>query len=394
MDGGQPGLLSLPAVIANSNLSQKVQDRLVSSFNIMTTFFCRRSVEKAFQLDEAPTDLSLSLASPPSTSSNAPYITSAVDDVMYIVNKLLQRSIETSQRALVASVISTVGRVLGSDFVGMIQRKMRDESYPRSTSSNTPPSDEKVLSFLVLINNLDTASEYLHRIIDGFGDDLRDLFPFESEADSVREALRNMAVSFEAKTGELINDGIMVVFNQVVKPRLRPLLADAFRDVDYVVSDEEAAAADDGMMMMDGDESADNAELVKRRFREGWEALMTPLKRILTDKAYTRLLATTANYFSKLLEKRIWGYSGRINELGAIRLERDIAGIVGVVVRGGRYGVRDTFVRCSQICLVVNMEEDEVGGILRKGEMDDSGVEWRLEVDERARAREMVVRGR
>lgn len=378
-------------MITNSNLSQKVHDRLVSSFNIMTTFFCRRSVEKAFQLDEAPTDLSLSLASPPSTSSNVPYITSAVDDVMYIVNKLLQRSIETSQRALVASVISTVGRVLGSDFVGMIQRKMRDESYPRSTSANSPPSDEKVLSFLVLINNLDTASEYLHRIIGGFGEELRDLFPFGSEANSVREALRNMEVSFEGKTGELINDGIMVVFNQIVKPRLRPLLADAFRDVEYVVSDE-GAAGDDGMA--DGDESSGNAELVKRRFKEGWKALMMPLKRILTDKAYTRLLATTANYFSKLLEKRIWGYSGRINELGAIRLERDVAGIVGVVVRGGRYGVRDTFVRCSQICLVVNMEEDEVGGILKKGGVDDSGVEWRLEVDERARAREMVVRER
>ena len=356
----------------------------------MTTFFCRRSVEKAFQLDEAPTDLSLSLTSPPSTSSNAPYISSAVDDVMYIVNKLLQRSIETSQCALVTSVISTVGRVLGSDFVGMIQRKMRDESYPRSSSANTPPPDGKVLSFLVLINNLDTASEYLHRIIDGFGEDLRELFPFGNEADSVREALRNMEGSFEAKTGELISDGIMVVFNQVVKPRLRPLLADAFRDVEYVVSGDEAAAVD----MVDDPESSDNAELVKRRFKEGWEALMTPSKRILTDKAYTRLLATTANYFSKLLEKRIWGYSGRINELGAIRLERDVAGIVGVVVRGGRYGVRDTFVRCSQICLVVNMEEDEVGGILKKGGVDDSGVEWKLEVEERARAREMVVRGK
>lgn len=368
----------------------------------MTTFFCRRSVEKAFQLDEAPTDLSLSLSAPPSTYSNPPYITSAVDDVMYIVNKLLQRAIETSQRALVISVISTVGRVLSSDFVGMIQRKMRDESYPRAALNGFAPPDDKVLSFLVLINNLDTASGYIHRIVEGLVSpgtnggmqELEDLFPFAEEAVEVREALKNMETSFEAKTGELINDGINVLFNQVVKPRLRPLLADAFRDVDYIVSEEDAdrqgrGGYDDGDM--DGESGAVDGELVRRRFQPGWDAMMTPLKRILTEKSFNRLLSTTANAFSKLLEKRIWGYSGRINELGAIGLERDVAGIVSVVVRGGRYGVRDSFVRCTQICLVVNMEDDEVSEMLRTGG-GDAGVEWKLEADERARAREMIVR--
>ncbi|KAA8913258.1 COG4 transport protein-domain-containing protein [Sphaerosporella brunnea] len=376
--------LILPPVISNSALLQKVHTRLVNPFNTMTTFFCRRSVEKAFQLDEAPTDLSLSLNLSASTSSNPPFITSAVDDVMYIVSKLLQRSIETSQRALVTSVISTVSRVLGSDFIGMIQRKMRDESYPRSTSANTPPPDEKVLGFLVLINNLDTAAEYIHRIISGFvPKDLKDLFPFEDEAESVADALKNLETSFEAKTGELVGDGIMVVFNQVVKPRLRPLLAESWSGVDYVVSEETGGG---GM-----DEEEELGEIVKARFQGGWEQLVMPLKRIMTEKTFNRLLVTTANYFSKLLEKRIWGYSGRINELGAIRLERDVAGVVGVVVRGGRYGVRDTFARCTQICLVVNMEEDEVREILKK-EGDESGVEWKLEVEERARAREMVIR--
>lgn len=133
---------------------------------------------------------------------------------------------------------------------------------------------------------------------------------------------------------------------------------------------------------------------MKQRFQSGWDALMTPLKRILTEKTFNNLLGTTAGYFSKLLEKRIWGYSGRINELGAVRLERDIVGIVGVVVREGRYGVRDSFLRCTQICLVANMEEDEVGEILKSGgDGDAGGVDWKLEIEERARAREMVIRG-
>ncbi|RPB00043.1 COG4-domain-containing protein [Choiromyces venosus 120613-1] len=416
--------LTVPPVITNSALYQKVQDRLVVPFNAMTTFFCRRSVEKAFQLDESPSDLSLSPTSPAS-SSNPPYITSAVDDVMYIVNNLLQRALHTSQRALVSNVISTVGRVLGSDFVGMIQRKMQVESYPKASSGipGAPVPDDKILGFLVLLNNLDVASDYTHRIISAFvnasssipgagnnpGLDasgstaipLEELFPFQTDAAIVRDALKGMETTFEGKAGELTNDGIMVFFNQVVKPKLRPLLAEAFRDVEYFVSPEDDENAysrsdPDNDDEQEGIDPESKDELVKLRFQTGWDALMTPYKRILTEKVFNKLLNTTASYFSKLLEKRIWGYAGRISELGAIRLERDVAGVVGVVVRGGLYGVRDAFARCSQICLVVNMEEDEVGDLLTEaasggGGGGGGGVEWVLDVEERRRARGMVV---
>ncbi|KAH0610841.1 uncharacterized protein H6S33_011268 [Morchella sextelata] len=391
--------LTLPPLLQNSLLAQKVESRLLLPFSAMTTFFCRRSVEKAFQLDEAPSDLTLSLSSPVSTISNAPFITSAVDDVMYIVQTLLQRTLNTSQRGLVTTAISTIGRVLSGDFIGMIQRKMQTESYPKGATASSPPPDAKVISFLVLINNLDIATEYNTRIITSFATAtsapvpgtignvaLEEIFPFQNDAAAVRDALRGMEGSFEAKAGELVADGITVFFNQVVKPRLRPLLTEAFRDVEYVVSDRAGAAEADP----DGDAEPDDGEIVRRRFQEGWEALMTPYKRILTARMYSKLLGTTAGYFARLLEKRVWGYAGRINELGAIRLERDVAGVVGVVVRGGMYGVRDTFLRCTQICLCVNMEEDEVADMLE----GTDGVDWKLEVDERRRARGMVVERR
>lgn len=46
--------LTLPDVLINSNLHQKVSNKLINPYNSMATFFFRRSVEKAFQLDEAP----------------------------------------------------------------------------------------------------------------------------------------------------------------------------------------------------------------------------------------------------------------------------------------------------------------------------------------------------
>ncbi|KAH0565777.1 hypothetical protein GP486_000822 [Trichoglossum hirsutum] len=399
--------LSLPSAISDSNLSKKVTDRLINPFNAMTTFFFRRSVEKSFQLDEPPADLSLGGSS---SQSNPPYITSAVDDVMYIVNKVLQRSLATSQCAVVSNVIPTVGRVLGSDFVGMIQRKMRDECYPKAAVQGAPPPEDKIVAFLVLINNLDVATDYTRRIVQsrlesassagptneegGPSVPLAELFPFENDAVFVENALKTMESSFAGKTSELIGDGIQVAFNQIIKPRLRPILTEAFRDIDYLLREEDLAErsrnSDD-----DGDrDTAVDEDIVKRRFEQGWDNLIKPLNRILTERNFDKLLSTTASYLSRVLEKRIWAYYGRVNELGAVRLERDIAGVVGTVIRGGRYGIREVFMKCTQICLVMNMEEDEWDELKAPSEGGEGEIHWKLSADEKNRARAMVRDGR
>lgn len=372
----------------------------------MTTYFFRRSVEKAFQLDEQPAGLSLN---PKQTlPSNPPHITSAVDDVMFIVDQIVERSLATSQKTVISSVIPTLARVLGSDFIGMIQRKMRDESYPKVTVQGAPPGDQTVIAFLVLINNLDVATTYVERIVQSrIGassavlltnggqkvppGSLTALFPLNDDAAIVGNTLRSMQNSFEIKTSELISEAIFVVFKNVIRPRLRPILADAFRDVDYQMTQEELEVL---IRENEADEdSSDSPDVaVQTRFQRSWDILTRPIMRLLTQRNYERLLATIISHLGEVLEKRLWSYYGRLDDLGAVRLERDIASIVNVVVRGGRYGLRDAFARCTQICLVMNMESVEweelhEGGTIGGGE---EGVDWKINGEERMRARAMV----
>ncbi|KAI9720651.1 MAG: hypothetical protein M1812_002831 [Candelaria pacifica] len=400
-------LLSLPPLLTTSNLSKKISDRLIDPFNAMTTFFFRRSVEKSFQLDEPPPDLSLNPTKP--LPSNPPYITSAVDDVMYIVNKVLQRSLATSQRAVVSGVVPTIARVLGSDFIGMIQRKLRDESYPKPVIQGGLPPEDKIIAFLVLINNLDIATDYIKRIVstrvdtstttasldteEGPSAPLTDLFPFDHDSIFISTTLKSLETTFETKTSELITDALAVAFNNIVRPRLRPILSDAFRDIDYNLTSTELATIAQEVSEQDNIDPTLTAtdDIVKRRFEYSWETLTKPLKRLLTSRNWERLLTSTCNSLSKTLEKRIWGFHERINEIGAVRLERDIAGIIGIVVRGAKYGLRDSFLKCSQICLIMNMEEEEWDEVVKGGGEDDGGVVWRLDFDERSRARGMVL---
>ncbi|GAB7323378.1 hypothetical protein MBLNU13_g05838t1 [Cladosporium sp. NU13] len=384
--------LSVPPFIAQSNITKKMQQLLIDPFNTMSGFFFRRSVEKAFQLDEAPTNLSLNPNKP--LGANPPFITSAVDDVMYIVNQVLQRTLSTSQRPVIASVLPAVSRVLGSDFFGMIQRKMRDESYPKAAIQGALPPENLIVSFLVLLNNLDMATDYVRRIVRtclGQQSDtakqtpdrspLADAFPFGNESIFVEKTVRNIESSFEAKTSELITEAIEVMLKQVMRPRLRPVLIETFRDIDYA---EEP---------VDNGDHAETDDLVTQRFERGWQAFTLPLKRILTPANYDKLLTVTVAHLARTLEKRILSYYGRVNELGAIKLERDIAGIVSAAAKGGRYELRDLFARSVQMTLIMNMEEDEWEEISKMNGPQlerETGVSWKLDADERKRARGVV----
>ncbi|KAL5332591.1 COG4 transport protein-domain-containing protein [Aspergillus crustosus] len=413
----------LPQFLTESTLSRKIGDRLISPFNSMTTFFFRRSVEKAFELDEQPSGLTLNPQRP--LKAEPPHITSAVDDIMYIVNKVLQRSLATSQVAVVTNVIPTLSRVLGSDFIGMIQRKMRDECYPRATHQGASPPEHIVISFLVLINNLDVAVEYIRRIVrniteskktitgpDGQPEEsnqLHTLFPSPTDAALVSQTLITLYSTFEAKVTELLTDGVQVIFNNIIKHRLRPILSDAFRDIEYqppndtaplttYTSDQDSDSSSTPHSPP-GNDPSNPSELVRPRFSKSWSLTVAPLSRLLNPPAFDRLLTLTTTYLARLLEKRLWAYHGRVNALGATRLERDVSGLVSAAADipgwgsgsvSGRYRHREVFARCLQMVLVMGMDEDEWDDVLRGGEAAE--VLDKLNRDERRRVRGMVKR--
>ncbi|KAF1810819.1 COG4-domain-containing protein [Eremomyces bilateralis CBS 781.70] len=396
-------VLKMPDFLITSHLHKKVINILIDPFNAMTTFFFRRSVEKAFQLDEPPQDLSLSLQRP--LPGNAPFITSAVDDVMYIVNQVIQRSLSTSQRSVIANVIPTLARVLGSDFVGVTTRKMRDECYPKAAIAGALPPEDKIIAFILQINNLEVSIDYIKRIISSHlashpsnadsppqeGAQIHTQFPFGNDATFVIQQLKSLESSFTTKCHDLLTDGLNVLFHQVIKPRIRPILLETFRDVAY---DPPSAPHPTSPPAASSSPTEDDpAHQVRERFTRAYTALLRPLLRLLPSTATTpgsptdRLLSLTTEYLATALEKRVWGLHGRVTPLGAVGLERDVGAIVAEATRGGRYGLRDGFARLGQLVMVVGMDEEEWGEVGEEG-----GVEWVLDGEERRRARGIVRR--
>ncbi|EFY90865.1 calcium-transporting ATPase type 2C member 1 [Metarhizium acridum CQMa 102] len=304
------------------------------------------------------------------------------------------KSMSTSQRDVIASVIPTIGRVLGSDFIGMVQRKMRDESYPKPAVHGGFPPEDKIIQFIVLINSLDMANEYLSRIIGSrvvtaegqangvtLHESLKDSFPFDKDNTFAANTLHSLETSFINKSSELLNEGIQVLLTQVVKPRLRPIFNDTFRDVDYTLDEEDVAEVAE----QNDENVGDILDQVSRRFEHGWDQLMKPIARIMTPGTFRTLLDITARYLSRILEKRILSYAGKTSPFGAVRIERDFTGIVNIVSKGD-YRVREAFGKVTQLLMVANMEDDEWEELGN----DEDAIEWVLTEEERRRARGLV----
>lgn len=377
--------LTMPSYLLESNLFKKVSSHLSTPFSIMASFLLRASLEKSFQIDDTPSGLSLNLSRP--LPSQRPFITTSVDDVMYIVAQILQRTLSTSHRPAVASVFPAISRALGTDFIGMIQRKMRDETYPKAIIQGALPPEDKVLGFLILINNLDVSVEYMQRIVashlDTDAPQLPAIFPFASDAAFVVSELRSIETTFASKSATVLNDALEVLFRQVTKPRIRPMLTDAFRDVEYNVSADESGGAM-------GEEASETDDIVPRRFASSFNALLKPIKRILTPSTFNQLLGLVLPLLADVLERRLWALQGRVSELGAVRLERDVAGIVREATMGGKYSLREPFARCVGICEVVGLEREEWDEVVNgEGEREWSG---KLGMEERVRARGLLVR--
>ncbi|VVT50091.1 uncharacterized protein SAPINGB_P002596 [Magnusiomyces paraingens] len=415
------GEMLMPQMLVNCNFEKKVDSKIVPAFQSFSTFAFRRALEKALQLEEMPDVTSV-------YSPEAPLATSLVEDCMYMLKILLQQALDTGEVALTKSVIVAVRRILESDFIGAMQRKLRDEA-PRAVSAtatfnatsgvgssagtlvsrlSTPPpgssgsgsgggsgagaaasglggahgaagsgisgltghEEVRLHNFLVYLNNLYVAAEYTARIVREAI--YEDVLPFETDAADVHDQLQAFVQSFKHRCDELAEDGIQVAYSQVLSARIRHLANNLFKENDYMVSPNPRDST-----------TGVSSSPVTAIFNKEWGVIKSGFARVMAPPLYGKLLAHAAGLLSRTLEKRVWTLEGRVNELGAIQLDRDVSRIVATV-SAGQYSLREKFVRVAQIVMIVGLDDVE----------EEEGVAWVLNDAERQRARLIRVERR
>jgi len=111
-----------------------------------------------------------------------------------------------------------------------------------------------------LLNDLDVSASHMDRLVKDLlgAPAIPQTFP-AGEVEAVRTSVSsfsNMVPKFQST----LRVGVEQLFNQLLRPKLRTLLADVYKDVSYVLDDDAFAAAE-------------YQDVVRKRFIKAWEGL-------------------------------------------------------------------------------------------------------------------------
>ncbi|KAK6457122.1 COG4 transport protein-domain-containing protein [Scheffersomyces xylosifermentans] len=405
--------LKLPDLILHSNFTKKIHNKYLPAFETLYIFYFRRSLEKAITIEEF-TPLEPYLTESPHKKSVAPTevpCSSVIDDVTLVLRNTLMNVMDTSIPSTVKKFISESFAVIQHDLINAFFIKNLNDNQPRynqtlslisnatssggllsgsaspgitrsstpepsgmgflkgassafgnvvaaggasaivgglQTSSNSP----KLLQFILYLNTVAQAQDYFKRVFDGILKNdryLSNTFPFGKDKEKVELILKNEFIDpFITITNKIISDSVANLYNQSLKNKLVQLINDLFpesSDINYIIYSSNSLN--------------DTSSLLK--FTIAWQSLIRPFIQTLHKTLiFHRLMRLLVVNLAHLIEKKLLVVlkKFKINELGAIKLEKDLSYLINEVCEDN-YQLREKFVRVTQLVLLVGMDDDE-----------------------------------
>lgn len=403
---------SVPSIITNSNFTKKVAKKYQPTFEILYSFYLRRGLEKSIMIEELPS-LETFLQATSATKSFEVPCSSVIEDLTLILHNTLQNVIDCGILSTFKTFISKSFEILQQDLINNFLIRNLNENQPRynqvlsiikpgyvsmspgNSRSNTPDpglgffkgassalgnvvgttaaseNSDKLLKFIIYLNTVAMSQEYFERIINNVRGGrktalnltiaqnghsttissqiahLRSSFPFEKDAEKVNFILTNdFLTPFISITNKIISDSIVNVYNQSFKTRLVILINEFLpeNETNYIIYSSTIS---------------DTSSLLK--LSTTWQSMIRPyqqtLHRTLIFEKFLRLVVVN---LANLLEKKIHLVlkKFRINELGSIRLEKDLSYFINEVCQDN-YLLREKFLRVTQLVLLVGMDDEE-----------------------------------
>ncbi|KAI0290488.1 COG4-domain-containing protein [Russula brevipes] len=337
--------------VESSACNKLFEDLLSTYYTPLEVWYTRSAVDKAHRL-----------STPDTTSS--PATTTTPDDAFYIFKVVLSRLLSTGAPAVVERTAAALRSVIESDYAGTIRRKMDDVYRNAGVGRGEKVERENRAAFIILLNDLDVSASHMERLVKDLlsASAIPQAFPAE-DVEAARKSISSFS-SIVPKFQSTLRVGVEQLFNQLLRPKLRTLLADVYKDVSYVLDDDAYA-------------TAEYQDIVRKRFIKAWEGLAEGYKDTLTENNYRLFFGLALDVLIRPWEKLV--LSQKYNELGAVRFDRDLRSITTYLSSQTAFGdVREKFVRLQQIATLLNLDQEE--------DVDEfynsSGITWKLSEQE------------
>eukprot|EP00842_Homolaphlyctis_polyrhiza_P001174 jgi/Hompol1/2057/HPOL_002041-RA len=143
-------------------------------------------------------------------------------------------------------------------------------------------------------------------------------------------------------------------------------MMNVFADIKYVLTEDEYNQYE-----------ATNTLL--KRFAVAFGKMTAPYQTALTEANYIQTVNLVIEHIAKDWERHLFS-NCRFNQLGALRLDKDVRGMVAFLSHNTQWSTRDKFVRLNQMCTLLNIEH--VGEMAEYWGPKAGAINWRFSANE------------
>ncbi|CAB4493904.1 unnamed protein product [Rhizophagus irregularis] len=329
-------------IIKNSGLLKQVKS-LMNDFVVIEEYFLKKSIEKAMRIDKYEEG---------STSS------SCVEDVFYILKECLTRTVMTSDMECLTSMVNLVNQSLKDDYLALFKERLL------TAFATAEPKDAK-FGYMILLNNLDVSCDYTQRLTS-------ELITIPSITKNDYKIVEKWFTSLNNITTDnfkpILQSGLNELFTQMIKPRIRPILQEAYKDIKYVLDEDEyhEQEADDNFA---------------KRFVTGFDNLIKVYQATFTENNYNQIMIHILESVINLWEKTV--FVTKFTQYGALRFDKDLRSVTNYFSAKMQWPFRDKFTRLNQISTLLNLESlSEIYEYWGSTTKATSSITWRLTVTE------------
>ncbi|CAB4422955.1 unnamed protein product [Rhizophagus irregularis] len=329
-------------IIKNSGLLKQVKS-LMNDFVVIEEYFLKKSIEKAMRIDKYEEG---------STSS------SCVEDVFYILKECLTRTVMTSDMECLTSMVNLVNQSLKDDYLSLFKERLL------TAFATAEPKDAK-FGYMILLNNLDVSCDYTQRLTS-------ELITIPSITKNDYKIVEKWFTSLNNITTDnfkpILQSGLNELFTQMIKPRIRPILQEAYKDIKYVLDEDEyhEQEADDNFA---------------KRFVTGFDNLIKVYQATFTENNYNQIMIHILESVINLWEKTV--FVTKFTQYGALRFDKDLRSVTNYFSAKMQWPFRDKFTRLNQISTLLNLESlSEIYEYWGSTTKATSSITWRLTVTE------------
>ncbi|KAI8320280.1 COG4-domain-containing protein [Martensiomyces pterosporus] len=339
---------------------------MTDTYITLETFFVSRSVAKAMALDDMD-----SLPGWADPSTNIAQTSSCVGDMFFVVKTALEHSISIQQPSAVEAISQYIIGVMNSVFLSAMESQAlgkwndraiqstlssSDSSWrlpgvassaaaddQRPASAQISPVARNQRQILVAANNLDLSCEYLSKTAASLRSKVAAEWQRISQPEYVGRANKALDTfaAFSAKFMHAKQRSLEQIGAQALKPWIRAILQQSYRDIKYVLTDEEF-------------NDVQNDNLFQKRFILKLAHLTRQMKARLTSSNFSAIFDIIVGSLVADWERAI--RQSKFNMLGGIMFEKDVREILRHLEQESGLALRPKFARLVQMADVLAVE--------------------------------------